>query len=141
MTSLPLNIRWLAIEMAYPKSSALDGILGGVFFAFFTVLRILPIPFLLWHIANTEFELHYNRFETVVAMSGLIPIALNSHWYMGMVRTLTSRLAGLHKARTSWASRRTAWPMASANSNGARQIMQPARSDRMLHIRLYIGPL
>jgi hypothetical protein len=90
LTSLPLNVRWIAAETGKPGVD----LLGICFFISFTVLRVLPIPFLLWYIANTDFHPHYNFFETVVAFAGLIPVGLNAFWYRGLLETAIAAAKG-----------------------------------------------
>jgi hypothetical protein len=90
ITSIPLNIRWIAAETGRPGVD----LMGMAFFACFTLVRVLPIPFLLWYIANTDFHPLYNSFETLVAVSGLIPVGLNAFWYTGLAKTALAALRG-----------------------------------------------
>jgi len=92
LTSLPLNLRWLAVEMGF--SSSVELVLNGLVFLAFTVLRALPIPFLLWYLAQTDLQPHYNNVETVVAISGIIPVGLNASFYYTIVTKAIEALSG-----------------------------------------------
>ena len=100
-TSLPLNVRFLLIETKTAKG--LQDVLGMVFFILFTLLRILPIPFLLWHLYHTDLNPHYNAVETLVAVSGLIPIGLNMFWYKGIFGAFWDFVVGGKDSVDGWA--------------------------------------
>lgn len=91
LTSLPLNVRWFAVETGGEEGLIFN--LSLVVFAAFTFVRVLPIPAMLWYLCHVE-KGHFTFWEQALWVSAFVPIALNTHWYSGMVKTAIAALSG-----------------------------------------------
>ena len=65
-----------------------------------TLLQVLPIPAMLWYLCHVE-KGHFTFWEQALWVSAFVPIALNTHWYSGMVKTAIAALSGGEDGKSS----------------------------------------
>jgi len=98
LSTIPLNLRQWILTSGYDSGSPLAVGVSLAFMASFFVVRVLPLPVLLWQWVNGDYTKLASETTTALALAStaslVIHACLQSFWFSLMVRKLLKMIKG-----------------------------------------------